>query len=311
VTEDAGRSVTDDARRAAAAALPDRIAFLGLGLIGGSIALALRAAGAGSTLVAWTPEGRGPVAGVKRGVVDIATGSAEAAIDGAGLIVLAGPPLAVLASLSDLAGPLRGRLPAAATITDVASTKALIIENASSYALPFVGGHPMAGRERSGVEAADPGLFFDRPWVVVPGASARAADVERVEALATATGARPIRLAADEHDAAVAAISHVPLVLAAALAESVASRAESWPLARSLAATGWSDMTRLAKGDPEMGAGILSTNALAVRERLRDLRAVLDAWIEQLDSGQGGGDAGVLWGRLQAAREALDVERPA
>jgi prephenate dehydrogenase len=298
------------ARAAAAAGLPDRIAFLGLGLIGGSIAMALREAGAAASLVAWTPEGRGPVEAVKRGFVDVATGSAEAAVDGAGLVILAGPPLAVLSSLSDLAGPLRESLHRTSTITDVASTKAQIVENATSYQLQFVGGHPMAGRERTGVEAATADLFVDRPWVVVPGEGARPTDVERVEALATATGARPIRLGATEHDAAVAAISHLPLVVAAALVESVAKRTDSWPLARSLAASGWSDMTRLAKGDPEMGAGILSTNASAVRDRLVDLREMLDAWIEQLDPVLGGGDAGELWGRLQAARDALEAQPP-
>ena len=298
------------ARAAAAAGLPDRIAFLGLGLIGGSIAMALREAGVQASLVAWTPEGRGPVTAVKRGIVDVATGSAEAAIDGAGLVILAGPPLAILSSLSDLAGPLRGSVHGSATITDVASTKAEIVENATSYQLPFVGGHPMAGRERTGVEAATADLFVDRPWVVVPREGAGSTEIERVEALATATGARPIRLEAAEHDAAVAAISHLPLVVAAALAESVTKQTNSWPLARSLAASGWSDMTRLARGDPEMGAGILATNAAAVRDRLRDLREILDTWIEQLDPGLGGGDAGELWGRLQAARDALEAERP-
>jgi prephenate dehydrogenase len=303
-------AVAPAARPTAAAALPDRIAFLGLGLIGGSIAMAVREAGYRGTLAAWTPSGRGPGEGLRRGIVDVAAPEPASALDGAGLVILAGPPLAVLAALSDLAGPLRRHLGGEATLTDVASTKALVVQNADAYGLPFVGGHPMAGRETTGVGSASPDLFLDRPWVVVPGSSARGTDVERVGTLAAATGARAVRLEAAEHDAAVAAISHLPLVLAAALVEAVAGAragdAAGWPIARQLAASGWRDMTRLAKGDPEMGAGILSTNAPAVRDRLRAFRDVLDTWIEELDAGQGGGNAGVLWGRLHAAREALE-----
>ena len=101
--------------------------------------------------------------------------------------------------------------------------------------LRFVGGHPMAGREASGFDAATADLFVDRPWVVVPGAHSRPADVERVEWLARAVGARPLRMDAEAHDAAVAGISHLPLVLAAALVEAVTAapglgrHAGPWP----------------------------------------------------------------------------------
>jgi prephenate dehydrogenase len=167
----------------------------------------------------------------------------------------------------------------------------------------------MAGRESTGFASATPDLFVDRPWVVVPSSSAETVDVERVEALARATGARPVRLSADEHDDVVAAVSHLPLVLAASLVEVVAlspDPAQQWPTARSLAASGWRDMTRLAMGDPEMGAGILATNAAPVAEHLRALRAVLDRWIEDLDEGA---PAEAARDRLTAARNAL-TERP-
>jgi prephenate dehydrogenase len=304
-------SAADPTRAEAAARLPSRIAFLGFGLIGGSIALALREAGSASELVAWTPDGTGPAEGRRRRLIDQAAPSAAAALDNAGLVILAGPPLAVLGALTDLAGPLNGALAEGVTITDVASTKTRVVESATARGLPFVGGHPMAGRETSGVAAATRDLFVDRPWVVVPSDSADPADVERVEALASATGARPIRMTAAEHDAAVASISHLPLVVAVALVESVVASpagATSWPLSRRLAATGWSDMTRLARGDPEMGAGILATNGGAVTDRLRSLRQALDAWIEVLDPARSAADASVIRDRLQAAREALERE---
>jgi prephenate dehydrogenase len=297
------------ARRAAARLLPDRIAFLGLGLIGGSIASALRAADTQSRLVAWTPSGRGPSEALRRGLIDEASPTAEAAIRGAGLVVLAGPPLAMLELLDALAGPLDAALGDDATITDVASTKEAIADRAASNGLRFVGGHPMAGREATGFGAADAELFVDRPWVVVGTAHASGADVARVEALATATGAQPVHLSAGEHDAAVAAISHLPLVAAAALVEAVAGQTaarSAWSTGRSLAAGGWVAMTRLARGDPEMGAGILATNAANVATELRAYRAAIDAWIEALEA-SAGPDAAGLAGRLETARGLLEA----
>jgi len=289
--------------------LPPRIAFLGFGLIGGSIAAALRSrSGRGTHLTAWTPAGVGPAEGLRRGLLDERAHDPVIAIGGAELIVLAGPPLAILETLDRQADVLRVAAERGATITDVGSTKRRIVDAAAAAKLPFVGGHPMAGRETAGASSASADLFIDRPWVVVPGETARPGDIERIEALASATGARPVRLGADEHDAAVAAISHLPLVVAAALIEAVARadgrgvKAADWPLARSLAATGWSDMTRLAKGDPEMGAGILATNAAAVAERLRSLRGVLDAWIDRLERDA---PAAQLRAQLDAARRSL------
>jgi prephenate dehydrogenase len=302
-------------RRAAAELLPPRIAFLGLGLIGGSIASALRAAGAQSRLVAWTPSGRGPDEALRLGLIDDAAPTAEAAIRGAGLVVLAGPPLAVLEHLDALAGELGTALGNDAIVTDVASTKEAIVDRAASNGLRFVGGHPMAGREASGVGAADAGLFLDRPWVVVAGSRVSAQDVATVEALAAATGARSVHLSAAEHDAGVAAISHLPLVAAAALVEAVAgdiAAGSAWSTGRGLAAGGWADMTRLARGDPKMGAGILATNAGNVARELRAFRAAIDGWIDALEAGSGP-DAPALAERLEVARGLLDApatERP-
>jgi prephenate dehydrogenase len=200
---------------------------------------------------------------------------------------------------------MHGPLAHGATVTDVASTKASIVARASALRLPFVGGHPMAGRESSGAGASTADLFIDRQWVVVPAEQAGERDIARVESLARAVGARPIRMQPDEHDRAVAAISHLPLVVAAALVEAVAG-GSGWGTAQGLAATGWADMTRLAGGDAEMGAGILATNADAVAERLRDLRRVLDQWVAQLEGGDRATDAAALRRRLAAARALLE-----
>lgn len=267
-------------------------------------------------LVAWTPEGRGPAAGRARGIVDQAATSAVAALEGADVVVLAGPPLATLEHLGLLSGPWRGALGRDAIVTDVASTKAAIVARADELGLRFVGGHPMAGREVNGVEAASAALFAGRPWVVVPGHAASAADTTAIERLAIRTGGRPVRMTAEAHDAAVAGISHLPLVVAAAIAEAVAG-GDDWPAARILAATGWRDTTRVARGDPAMGAGILATNSAAVAERLVALRAAIDSWLALLQpAGAGrhvgpGPDVEALRDRLATARAALEaVQEP-
>jgi prephenate dehydrogenase len=301
--------VTTDAQRAAAAAaLPGRIAFLGLGLIGGSIVLALRDAGYQGAIAAWTPDGHGPGEALRRGSIDVAARTPEEALREADLVVLAGPPLAVLSSIASLAGPWRESLSPGVTITDVASTKALIVAAATTTGagLPFVGGHPMAGRETTGVEAASADLFVGRPWVIDPGDAAEA-HVRIVVALAQAAGAVTSRLSSAEHDAVVASISHVPLVVSAALAEAIAvapGGAASWPMARLLAASGWRDMTRLAKGDPEMGAGILATNPAAVAAGLRAVRDALDSWIADLERGP---DSDAIRRRLERVKAELEV----
>jgi prephenate dehydrogenase len=284
-----------------------RIAILGFGLMGGSLARALYLQPQGTWQVtAWSPSGQGPAQALAGGVIDSVAATPAEAIAQAELIVLAAPPTDCLELLHGLAGSLAAARRADATITDVASTKTAIVQLANELDLPFVGGHPMAGSETTGYAASAADLFQGRPWVIVPGRSAGSGDVEAVEDLARAVGAAPVHMAADAHDAAVAGISHLPLVLAAALAETVAG-ASDWPETSKLAATGWRDMTRLARGDVDMGAGIAVTNAPAIAARIRRFQDVLDGWLTELD-GTGTPDADALAARLQAARDRLERE---
>lgn len=288
---------------------PVKVALLGLGLIGGSIARALRADAASWTLAAWSPAGEGPRAALAAGVVDAAPATAQEAIDGAAIVVFAAPPTACLALLDELGGSSRPALAPGAVVTDVASSKAAIVARAGALGLPFVGGHPMAGRERSGFGAADPELFRGRPWVIVPGAAATADMTARVELLARACGAVPVRMDAAAHDAAVAGVSHLPLLVAAALVEAVAGGpgepdAPGWAEAAALAAGGWQSATRLALGDPTMGAGIAVTNAGPIAVRLRELRAGLDAWLALLEAAEQGAPPDEPAGQGVAAAEA-------
>ncbi len=290
-----------------------RVAFLGLGLIGGSIARAIRSYG--WPVVAWTPSGEGPRRAAEAGLIDAAAPSVAAAIADADLVVLAGPASACLGLLDEI-GAGRAPLRPDAVVTDVASTKMLIVERAAARGLRFVGGHPMAGKEASGFAAADATLFQGRPWVVVAAAGDEAA-TGRVEMLAAACGARPVRMDAAEHDAAVAAISHAPLVVAAALVEAMAGgpgepEPPGWRDAAALAASGWASMTRLALGDPAMGAALAATNAGPLAASLRDVRDRLDAWIAILEATDAVGlpDEALLRARLAAARDRLGADAP-
>ncbi len=297
-----------------------RIALLGLGLIGGSIARAVSAGRDGSgpldessTVVAWTPDGRAPAAALAAGLIDAGVDSIGDALTGADLVVLAAPPLACLDLLEAVAA-LRTVLAPGAVVTDVASTKTAIVERAAGLGLPFVGGHPMAGVTERGLEASDGTLFHDRPWVICEGPTSPADGYGRVATLARACGARPVALSPAKHDRAVASISHLPLVLAAALVETVVGRTEGgdsdgspdgaradWPAARALAAGGWASSTRLARGDVAMATGIAITNGTVLAERIGELEETLASWRRAIEAG----DAEGISARFEDARRRL------
>ncbi len=291
-----------------------QLGFIGFGLIAGSIARAVRAnpKTADWKMAAWSPSGKGPSRAVKDRVLDVAATTPEAALAEADLVILAAPATACLPLIDQLTGPWRHVLRPDAVVTDVASTKLRLVERADAAGLWYVGGHPMAGLETAGYGASDADLFVDRPWIVVPGALAGPSDVKRVFDLAKACRAKAVEMDAAAHDRAVAAISHLPLILAASLVEAVAGTPKAirddWPAASALAAGGWRDMTRVARGDPAMGAAIAVTNAPVLAARLRDLKAVLDAWLTELER-PGGPKESVLVERLAAARTILDEQR--
>ena len=286
-----------------------RIAILGLGLIGGSVARALREAPAyaGAELVAWTPSGAGPREALAAGVIDAVALDPLDAVRGAAIVILAAPPLACAALVRRLGAEKVSELAAGATVTDVASTKTALTAAATEAGIPFVGGHPMAGRETSGFGGADADLFRGRPWVITEAVGG--GDPAAVRSVAMACGAVPVELDAAVHDALVASISHLPLLASVALVEAVAGTSSDpvsdWPAAAGLAATGWRDATRLARGDATMGAEIAASNSEAIVAVMRRLRDRLDEWLELLDAPDGP-DAEAMRERLAAARARLD-----
>jgi len=242
-----------------------KVAIVGLGLIGGSLARALARQGVrviGVDRPAVCRAAR--KARVIGSVASLATAAQQADV-----LVLAASPRANLRLLGRLARVAAGSL----VITDVSSIKSPIVREAARLKLRrFVGGHPMAGSERSGFAASAAGLFRSRPWILTPAADPRAA--RTVRALVRRVGARPVLLGAADHDRLVALISHVPQIVSWALLETAA--ADRVARARlHLAGPGFLDMTRLARSPRGLWKEILASNAGEVRRGLAALRRAL------------------------------------
>ncbi|HLF78349.1 MAG TPA: prephenate dehydrogenase/arogenate dehydrogenase family protein, partial [Dehalococcoidia bacterium] len=184
--------------------------------------------------------------------------SLEAAVRDATLVVIATPILNVRRVFEEIA-PVIGR---GTVVTDTASTKGEVLRWARQI-LPrdvhFVGGHPMAGKEQSGMEAAEETLFDGRPYVIVPSVDAAPGAVNAVIGLAEAVGGVPYFQDADEHDAYAAAISHVPLVASVGIFN-LARGSAAWPELANMAGPAFRDLTRLASGEPTMAHDIFLTN---------------------------------------------------
>lgn len=274
--------------------------IVGLGLLGGSLALDLRALAPAMTIT-----------GVARRQATLDEAAAMRA-DGApvfshlscdldavreaDLVVLCTPVQTILQQLVDLAG----RLAPGAVVTDVGSTKRAVM-NAASSVLPeglvFVGGHPMAGSEQAGLAHARAGLYRGATWALCVPAGAEAA-ARRLAALIATVGARPTEIDADSHDDIVALTSHLPHVIAGALANTTLGSAYD-DLVRPFIAGGFRDTTRIAAAHPAMWRDILLTNRDRVLAALDAYDAEMAAWREAIR----GGDAPHLEALLTMARE--------
>lgn len=250
-----------------------RLRIVGTGLIGASVGLAVASRGVDVTLCDPSPTAVALAADLGAGRI---AGPQDAEPE---LVVVAAPPdVTCDVVFAQLAAHPR------ATVTDVASVKRVIeteLAQRGADLSRYVGGHPMAGRERSGAVSARSDLFIGRPWVVVAPADAAPGRVEQVCALAELTGAMVTRMDAAGHDAAVAAVSHVPQVAASL----VASRLRELPMESvALAGQGLRDVTRIAESDPALWTQILVGNACAVREVLAALADDLHAIVGALDA---------------------------
>lgn len=279
-----------------------RLAIVGVGLLGGSVAKAARARGVAREIVGVGRDaGRLEAAG-RDGAFDRVTTDLAAGVRDADVVVLAAPVIAILTLLDAVAkvvGP-------ETIVTDVGSTKRAIVVTAEGLArvrpLRFVGSHPMAGSEQAGYAHARVDLFDGATVIVTPGDAADPAAVKTIVSLWEALGAgRVVTLAPDAHDRAVAAISHLPHLVAFALVDAV-ERFE--PGAFDVAARGFRDTTRIAAADPTMWEEIFRDNREALAAGLDVFRQAL-ADLERLVASGDGAALRAAIARIKARREAL------
>lgn len=252
-----------------------RISIIGMGMIGTSLGLALRASNPPDKLniTGYDLDRSALNTARARLAIDRAAHSLDEAVREAQLVVVAAPVQATRAIFAQIA-PL---LPAGAVVTDVASTRAQVCAWAREL-LPetasFVGGHPMAGKEQAGPEAAEASLFEGAIYCLTPSPDATEHAIDTVEGMVTLIGAKPYYIDPDEHDAYVAGISHLPFVLSTALVE-VVTRSAGWKEMSPLAASGFRDISRLASGDVVMHRDICMTNRAALTHWINEAVAFL------------------------------------
>ena len=260
-----------------------RLAVVGTGLIGASVALAARRGGV-PTVVGWDPDAEFLGIAVERGAVDAVSGLDEAAA-GADLVVVAAPvgelPLAVREVLD--------RAPDAATVTDVGSTKRPVSAAAGGDSR-FVGGHPICGAETRGPGRATAELFDGATWFLTPTAATEPERLRLVHGFVSGLGARPVAIGPDAHDRLVAVTSHLPHVLANVLLNQAGSARIDGHDPLQAAGGSLRDMTRIGGANPRIWVDIFLDNREALQAALAEQRRLL----EQVEAALAGGDAGFL-----------------
>lgn len=280
--------------------MSERIAIVGVGLIGGSFGLALKAAGHDGEIVGIGRDAGRLQRALDRGAIDRAETDAVAGIAAADVVLLAVPMGAMPAALAAIAPGLE----ADTVVTDAGSAKGSFVADARAVLgslARVVPGHPVAGTERSGVEAAFAELFHDRRVILTPAEETEADAIERVERLWTRTGARVERLAVEDHDRLLAATSHLPHMLAFGLVDALARDSEADALFR-YAAGGFRDFTRIASSDPLMWRDICIANREHLLAALQAYRDDLDEITAEVDAGNGE----ALLARFMRAKTARD-----
>jgi prephenate dehydrogenase len=266
-----------------------RISIVGLGLIGGSIGLALKKASWRNVeIVGYARRCETASLAQKSGAVDSVELDICKAIKSADIVIVATPVLTV----KDIFTQIAPDLPDGTIVTDTASTKLQVMSWAQKTlpsSISFVGGHPMAGKEISTIKAATADLFHNCIYCLTPPPQTKPGAVKTVKDMVKALGAIPLIIDAEEHDRLVAGISHLPLLLSAALVLAT-TKNPSWPLMSRLAASGYRDLTRLASGNPELGADICLTNRSAITswidifiEELQKLRNLVAGGSEEIE----------------------------
>ena len=264
-----------------------RIAVVGFGLVGASFAAAVRAAYPDTRVLAVDIDERTLAEAVERGWATDGALPDDPALerfvgDGCDRVVLATPVGAAERYFEDLA-----RWDYRGIVTDTASTKARITalaERVLPHPENFVPGHPMAGSEVNGIEGARPDLFKGAHWILCPDADTPAEHFPRLHELVTSIGARVIALPREDHDKAVAVVSHVPHIMASSLVQLASRHADDQQALMRLAAGGFKDSTRIAAGSPELWCGIAFDNKDALSDGLDEIQGIIGAFADALAS---------------------------
>jgi len=266
------------------------VTIIGLGLIGGSIGLALRQGKKLSwEIVGYSRRQETVANALSLGAIERGETNLKDAVKQADFIIIATPVLTVKEIFSEITPHVRS----GCIVTDTASTKAQVMEWADEIlpsTVDFIGGHPMAGRETYGIQAAEAELFRGCTYCLTPSEEISTKSIDMVTSMVKELGAIPFFIDAQEHDNLVAGISHLPMVLSAVLV-SLTTKNPSWSKMSKLAASGYHDLTRLASGSPEVNAHICLSNQEAIvswmdefnqeLERYRQLVADGDKRLEQ------------------------------
>ena len=279
----------------------NKLTLIGVGLIGGSFALALREAGLVREIVGVGRSAENLSAALGMYVIDVSVTDPAQAVQGADLVLLAVP----VGQMGESMAAIAPHLGAHTVVTDVGSTKQNVVTLARQYLgahlSRFVPGHPIAGAEKSGVKAARGELFRERNVVLTPLAETDAAAVELVTRLWQGCGAKVSQMDPADHDAVFAAVSHLPHVLAFALVDYIASQANAEQLF-GFAASGFRDFTRIAGSSPEMWRDICLANRDTMLSQLVGYESELAKIKTLIERGDGAALA-ELFGRARDARQ--------
>lgn len=281
--------------------LIDKLVVIGVGLIGGSFALALKTAGEVGTVVGIGRNSATIERAKGLGIIDAAGDMDRSTLSDASLVLVATP----VGQMARVFADILPHLGPQTTVTDGGSTKQDVIAAArdglKEKFRQFVPGHPIAGTEHSGPEAAFAELYSRRRVVLTPEAETSIDSLELVDRAWTICGARVSRMPAPQHDSILASVSHLPHLLSFALVEELAAQ-ENGELMFSFAGGGFRDFTRIASSNPEMWRDISLANRSALGAELKRYRKALDAMQAMLDAGDGAALAAVFE-RARSARE--------
>ncbi len=254
----------------------NQLGVIGCGLMGGSFALALKRAGLVKRVIGYSKSPSTTDRARKLGVIDVAAESALLAVSGSDIVLLSVPVAATEATFK----AIRHLVEPGVLVMDVGSTKRDVVDAARRVLreriVSFVPAHPIAGKELSGIQNADPGLYSGRQVILTPLPQTSPELVQRATDVWSAIGTQVLKMTPENHDAAFAAVSHLPHLLAFAYFSSVVNQ----PLGRdylSLAGPGFRDFTRIAASSPEMWRDILVANREEVLKQAQRFRHALDA----------------------------------